>query len=101
MREALRRVPFSMIGYVLLLATAVLLGAFVTLLATDGGGVAWAFGAAMVVALVISVVCFRIEYVESKDNEPGDETIVNAQPLIPPEEKSDISQYRSEHHRNT
>lgn len=89
-----------MIGYVLLLAAAMLLGAFVSLLATEGGGVAWAFGAAMLIALIVSAVCFRIEYIESKDNEPGDETIVNAQPMIPPEERSDISQYKSEHKRN-
>ncbi|WP_267626396.1 hypothetical protein [Gordonia sputi] len=86
-----------MLGYVLLLIASASIGAFITLLASNGGGWTVAFGIIMVVSLILACICFRVEVDESLDNEPGDETVINAQLLIPPEDRADMAEYEMEH----
>lgn len=101
MRQYLRRIPFSYLGYILLLISSAFLGVFITLLGTDGstGWTIWS-GIATVATLLVGVSFIRFQVVESHDNEPQDEMVISAQPMIPGEERSEFEEYREEHPHN-
>lgn len=87
-----RGVPFTSIGYVVVIVSFALLGLFAYGLAS-GFSTAWIFGVGAVVGFGAAIVIFRTVIRQEQDTTDQEEILVSANPLIPSEHRSHLEDY--------
>ncbi|KAF0969031.1 hypothetical protein [Gordonia sp. YY1] len=93
MRNALRSISFSFLGYLGLLLAFALMGLFVVTLAGGVAGPAWPFGTAMAVLFALSFTSFRFQILLSDQSRDDDDLIVSSDPMTPPLRRADVERY--------
>lgn len=87
-----RSIPFTSIGYVLVIVSFALLGLFAYGLAS-GSSAAWLLGAGAVIGFVVSIIIFRTVIRQEQETTDQEEILVSANPLIPSEHRSHLEEY--------
>lgn len=99
MRNLIRSVSFSYVGYLLLLAGFAMMGLFVAVLGGGSTGAAWGLGVATVAAFVLSFGAFRFQIFVSQRTRDDDELIVHSEPLMPATERRGVEIYEATYHQ--